>query len=169
MGAVSYGQGGYVGASMSVRAQEAYESGEMPISKWTRGAIISAIKDYCADFDLAYDPKIETMSRAKLAEAYLEYKSWHHTGRFARETEFFGLNEDAVCADFPEMTPDQIAERDEKAAEVQAAAAEWNSFMKARENAFAKRFGCNASSVLAYEAFTQRDALAFCLSAASAR
>lgn len=153
MGAVSYGQGGYVGASMSVRAQAAYESGEMPMSKWTRGAIISAIKDYCADFDLAYDPKIETMSRAKLAETYLEYKSWHHTGRYARETEFFGLNEDAVCADFPEMTPDQIAERDKKAAEVQATAAEWNSFMKARENAFAERFGCNASSVLAYEAF----------------
>lgn len=110
MGAVSYGQGGYVGVSMSVHAQAAYESGEMPMSKWTRGAIISAIKDYCADFDLAYDPKIETMSRAKLAETYLEYKSWHHTGRYARETEFFGLNEDAVCEDFPEMTPDQIAE-----------------------------------------------------------
>lgn len=122
MGAVSYGQGGYVGTSMSVRAQEAYESGEMPMSKWTRGAIIFAIKDYCTDFDLAYNPEIETMSRAKLAEAYLEYKSWHHTGQFARETEFFGLNEDAVCADFPEMTPDQIAERDEKTAEVQAAA-----------------------------------------------
>lgn len=153
MGAVSYGQGGYVGVSMSVRAQAAYESGEMPMSKWTRGAIISAIKDYCADFDLAYDQKIETMSRAKLAETYLEYKSWHHTGRYARETEFFGLNEDAVGEDFPEMTPDQIAERDKKAAEVQATAAEWNSFMKARENAFAERFGCNASSVLAYEAF----------------
>ena len=27
MGAVSYGQGGYVGASMSVRAQAAYERG----------------------------------------------------------------------------------------------------------------------------------------------
>lgn len=153
MGAVSYGQGGYVGVSMSVRAQAAYESGEMPMSKWTRGAIISAIKDYCADFDLAYDPKIETMSRAKLAETYLEYKSWHHTGRFARKTEFFGLNEDAVCEDFPEMTPDQIAERNEKAAEMQAAASERSSFMKARENEFAKRFGCNASSVLAYEAF----------------
>lgn len=153
MGLVSYGQGGYVGASMSVRAKAAYESGEMPMSKLTRGAIISAIKDYCTDFDLAYNPEIETMNRAKLAEAYLEYKSWHHTGRFARETEFFGLNEDAVCADFPEMTPDQIAERDEKATEVQAAATEWNGFMKARENAFAERFGCNASSVLAYEAF----------------
>lgn len=153
MGAVSYGQGGYVGASMSVRARQAYESGEMPMSKWTRPAIISAIKDYCADFDLAYNPEIESMSRAKLAEVYLEYKSWHHTGRFARETEFFGLNEDAVCADFPEMTPNQIAERDDEAKNALAAAAERNSFMKERENAFTDRFGCNASSVLAYEAF----------------
>lgn len=153
MGAVSYGQSGYVGASMSVRARNAYESGEMPMSKWTRGAIISAIKEYCADFDLAYNPEIESKSRAQLADDYLEYKSWHHTGRFARETEFFGLNEDAVCADFPEMTPDQIAERDEKAAASQAAASERDGFMKARENAFAKRFGCNAGSVLAYEVF----------------
>lgn len=153
MGAVSYGQSGYVGASMSAHARQAYESGEMPMSKWTRGAIISAIKDYCADFDLAYNPEIESKSRTQLIGDYLEYKSWHHTGRFVRETEFFGLNEDAVCADFPEMTPEQIAKRDEKAAASQAAASERDGFMKARENAFAKRFGCNASSVLAYEAF----------------
>lgn len=38
MGAVSYGQAGYVGTSMSARAREAYESGEMPMSKWTRKA-----------------------------------------------------------------------------------------------------------------------------------
>lgn len=116
MGIVSYGQSGYAGASMSVRARDAYESGEMPMSKWTRSAIISAIKDYCADFDLAYNPEIESKSRTQLIGDYLEYKSWHHTGRFARETEFFGLNEDAVCADFPEMTPDQITERNDKAA-----------------------------------------------------
>lgn len=153
MGAVSYGQSGYVGTSMSVRAKAAYESGEMPMSKWTRGAIISAIKDYCADFDLAYNSEIETMSRAKLAEAYLEYKSWHHTGRFARETEFFGLNEDAICADFPEMTPDQIAERNNQTATLKTAEAEQMQFRREREAAFSKRFGCNASSVLAYEAF----------------
>lgn len=117
MGAVSYGQSGYAGASMSVRARQTYESGEMPMSKWTRGAIISAIKDYCADFDLAYNPEIESKSRTQLVGDYLEYKSWHHTGRFARETEFFGLNEDAICADFTEMTPDQIAERNDKAAD----------------------------------------------------
>ena len=153
MGAVSYGQAGYVGASMSVCARQAYESGEMPMSKWTRGTIISAIKDYCADFDLAYNPEIESKSRTQLVGDYLEYKSWHHTGRFARETEFFGLNEDAVCADFPEMTPEQIAERHDKASAELTAASERDSFMKARENAFAKLFGCNASSVLAYEAF----------------
>lgn len=153
MGIVSYGQSGYAGTSMSVRAREAYESGEMPMSKWTRGAIISAVKDYCADFDLAYDPKIETMSRAKLAETYLEYKSWHHTGRFARETEFFGLNEDAICAEFPEMMPELIAERNDEVTAEQAAASDRERFMKARENAFAERFGCNPSSVLAYEAF----------------
>lgn len=153
MGAVSYGQGGYVGASMSARAKAAYESGEMSMSKWTRGAIISAIKDYCADFDLAYNPDIESMSRAELAEAYLEYKSWHHTGRFARETEFFGLNEDAVCADFPEMTPEQIAERDDEAAASRALDAEQEQFKRSREAAFPKRFGCDPGSVLAYEAF----------------
>lgn len=113
MGSVSYGQSGYVGSSMSARARAAYESGEMPMSKWTRGAIISAIKDYCNEFDLAYNSDIESMTRAQLANTYLEYKSWHHTGRFARETEFFGLDEDAVCADFPEMGPEQVTERDE--------------------------------------------------------
>lgn len=113
MSAVSYGQAGYVSAFMSVRARAAYEPGEMPMSKWTRKAIISAIKDYCKEFDLAYDSKIESMTRAQLADRYLEYKSWHHTGRFARGTEFFWLDEDAVWADFPEMGPERVTEREE--------------------------------------------------------
>lgn len=105
MGIVGYGQSGYVGASMSVRARDAYESGEMPMSKWTRGVIISAIKGYCDDFDLAYDPGIESMTRAQLADAYLEYRAFRRAGRFGREIEFFGLNEDAVCTDFSEAGP----------------------------------------------------------------
>lgn len=169
MGAVSYGQGGYVGVSMSVRAKAAYESGEMPMSKWTRGAIISAIKDYCADFDLAYNPDIETMSRAKLAETYLEYKSWHHTGRFARETEFFGLNEDAVCADFPEMTPEQIAERDDEAAASRALDAEQEQFKRAREAAFSKRFGSIPAACSPTRHSIRRNAHAFWRSAVTAR
>lgn len=113
MSAVGYGQAGYVGTSMSVRARAAYEPGEMPMSKWTRKAIISAIKEYCDEFDLAYDSDIESMTRAQLADTYLEYKSWHHSGRFTRGTEFFGLGEDAIWADFPEMDPERVTEREE--------------------------------------------------------
>lgn len=36
---VVYGQKGYLGSSMSVRAAEAYEQGEMPISRWTKTSI----------------------------------------------------------------------------------------------------------------------------------
>lgn len=36
---VVYGQKGYLGSSMSVRAAEAYEQGEMPISRWTKTPI----------------------------------------------------------------------------------------------------------------------------------
>lgn len=43
---VVYGQKGYLGSSMSVRAAEAYEQGEMPISRWTKTAIIQAVKAY---------------------------------------------------------------------------------------------------------------------------
>lgn len=40
---VVYGQKGYLGSSMSVRAAEAYEQGEMPISRWTKTAIIQVL------------------------------------------------------------------------------------------------------------------------------
>ena len=109
---VVYGQKGYLGSSMSVRAAEAYEQGEMPISRWTKTAIIHAVKDYCFDFDLAYDPDIEKKTKAELAKEFLEYKSWHHSSRTAREVEFFGLNEDAFCRSFEQMSEEQNIERD---------------------------------------------------------
>ena len=118
---VAYGQKGYLGSSMSVRAVEAYEQGEMPISRWTKTAIIQAVKDYCFDFDLAYNPDIEKKTKAELAKEFLEYKSWHHSSRTAREVEFFGLNEDAVCRSFEQMSEEQIIERDRQMAAEQAA------------------------------------------------
>lgn len=144
---VVYGQKGYLGSSMSVRAAEAYEQGEMPISRWTKTAIIHAVKDYCFDFDLAYDPDIEKKTKAELAKEFLEYKSWHHSSRTAREVEFFGLNEDAVCRSF-----EQIIERDRQMADERAALEARLQFMQSREKEFEKKFECDPSSVLAYEA-----------------
>lgn len=149
---VVYGQKGYLGSSMSVRAAEAYEQGEMPISRWTKTAIIHAVKDYCFDFDLAYDPDIEKKTKAELAKEFLEYKSWHHSSRTAREVEFFGLNEDAVCRSFEQMSEEQIIERGRQMADERAALEARLQFMQSREKEFEKKFECDPSSVLAYEA-----------------
>lgn len=149
---VAYGQKGYLGSSMSVRAVEAYEQGEMPISRWTKTAIIQAVKDYCFDFDLAYNPDIEKKTKAELAKEFLEYKSWHHSSRTAREVEFFGLNEDAVCRSFEQMSEEQIIERDRQMADERAALEARLQFMQSREKEFEKKIECDPSSVLAYEA-----------------
>lgn len=149
---VVYGQKGYLGSSMSVRAAEAYEQGEMPISRWTKTAIIQAVKGYCFDFDLAYDPDIENNTKAELVKEFLEYKSWHHSSRTAREVEFFGLNEDAVCRSFEQMSEEQIIERDQQMADERAALEARLQFMQSREKEFKQKFECDPSSVLAYEA-----------------
>ena len=49
---------GYIGHSMSRRAAEAYEDGEMPKSKWTKKAMVAAIQSYCDEFDMSFDPDV---------------------------------------------------------------------------------------------------------------
>ena len=53
----NYGNKGYDGYSMSIRAREAYEDGEMPKSKWTKKAMLEAIREYCEDYDIPYNEK----------------------------------------------------------------------------------------------------------------
>lgn len=40
-----YASNGYVGSRMSVRAWEAYEDGEKPISYWTKKVILQRLKE----------------------------------------------------------------------------------------------------------------------------
>lgn len=98
MGRVTYNQPGYVGCAMSERAVRAYEDGEMPKSKWTKAAMLAAIADYCDMFGLAYDGSASNYTKETLFAKFFEWKSWHHTGKYANVTDFYGLNEDAVCA-----------------------------------------------------------------------
>lgn len=112
MSKVTYGQRGYIGSSMSVRAHEAYEDGEMPKSKWTKTAILDAIKRFCEEDDLVYDPSIEKIKKADLWGAFIEWKSWHHTSKYANMTDFYGLNEEACEERFERMTDCQLAERE---------------------------------------------------------
>ena len=111
MSKVTYGQGGYDGTSMSTRARLAYATGEMPRSRWTKAAIIDAVKGYCEDLGLTYDATVEKARKAELFGTFMEVKSWHHTGRYAAETDFYGLDEQAVADRFAPMPEAEAAAR----------------------------------------------------------
>ena len=125
---------GYIGYSMSRRAAEAYEDGEKPRSKWTKKAMIAAIKDACDDLDLAYDPAIEKMKKDELFNTFLYNSSWHHTGKFFNETDFYAIDEDALADRFPEMSDRQIAEREAARAAERRAIEEERLAREAEEN-----------------------------------
>lgn len=83
---------GYIGNKMSERAYEAYESGEKPLSKWTKTAIINTVLDYRNDFE--YD-ELNKYSKDVL-RSFLTYSSWHHTGSYFNETTFYSLDESFI-------------------------------------------------------------------------
>lgn len=92
---------GYIGHSMSRRAAEAYEDGEMPKSKWTKKAMVAAIQSYCDEFDMSFDPDVlKGMHKDEVFERFFHESSWHHTSKFFNETDFYKLDEDAVCGRF---------------------------------------------------------------------
>ena len=96
MGRVWYGQPGYIGCSMSVNAREAYRSGEKPKSKWTKKAMLEAIEAYCRLFDMPYNGEFSKMKKDELFREFFHWTSWHHTGKYANETDFYGLNEEKL-------------------------------------------------------------------------
>lgn len=79
---------GYVGYSMSVRAEEAYDNGEMPLSKWTKGTILSAIE---RETEVSPD-RFKRLSVKTLKENFLYRSSWHHTSRMYNRTDFYSLD-----------------------------------------------------------------------------
>lgn len=83
---------GYIGNKMSERAYEAYESGEKPLSKWTKTEIINTVLDYRYDFE--YD-ELKKYSKDAL-KVFLTYSSWHHTGSYFNETSFYSLDESFI-------------------------------------------------------------------------
>lgn len=135
MSKVTYGQTGYVGSSMSERAALAYEDGEMPKSRWTKKAMLAAIQACCDENDLAFDGSISEMKKDEIFGRFFWRSSWHHTGRFARETDFFAVDEDEVCDTFHKLSDDEVAAREAErgAARKAAREAEAEARRQARE------------------------------------
>lgn len=91
---------GYSGWAMSNRAVAAYEDGEMPRSKWTKAAMLAAIKDALEELEIQLDEEqiknISAMSREILFEKFFYNSSWHHTSKYANATDFFAVDEAAL-------------------------------------------------------------------------
>lgn len=93
---------GYYGFSMSNNAMDAYENGEMPLSKWSKKAILAAVRDAAPDAL----PLLSRCPLAVLRAHCLRRSSWHHTSSHYNKTDFFALDEFAL----EDLTPETVAE-----------------------------------------------------------
>lgn len=96
---------GYVGKSMSERAVAAYKSGEMPISKWSKKILIEAVEELNENIDIELLSKINLHNLRMLV---LTNSSWHHTGTFYSETNFWELDEKIIANLDNERVQDEI-------------------------------------------------------------
>ncbi|EIT87597.1 hypothetical protein A200_07944 [Parascardovia denticolens IPLA 20019] len=88
---------GYQGHSMSVNAANAYHHGEKPLSKWTKEAMLKAIRRTLKDDGDSYR-MFATLTLPELKRLYLRTQGWHHTsGRYNR-TGFYSLDRRRVHA-----------------------------------------------------------------------
>lgn len=111
MSKVTFNQTGYCGCSMSARARDAYESGEMPKSKRTKAAMLAALREWADDNDRAFDEGVAGMRKSDIFDQLFYCSSWHHTSKFANETDFYSVDEDAAAERFALMDADVIAAR----------------------------------------------------------
>lgn len=89
---------GYCGYSMSNNAVEAYENGQRPLSRWTKGKILNSVKHLLAD-DPKLDVKLQLLKKftvKNLKEYLLTDCGWHHTSMYYNETEFWEIDEDKL-------------------------------------------------------------------------
>ncbi len=93
---------GYHGYSMSNNALDAYERGRMPISKWTKTAILSAIRAYAPKHPLT--SQLSKVPVPVLKAKLLIYTEWHHTSSHYNRTDFYALD----TARLDKLTADDI-------------------------------------------------------------
>ena len=101
---------GYNGFSMSNNAVAAYESGEKPLSKWTKTDIIEAIENAIREEELTLNCSMEKLKKLNakvLKKICLYHSSWHHTSNHYNRTDFYSLDINSI-AEFTDEKIDRI-------------------------------------------------------------
>lgn len=86
---------GYVGASRSIRSQEAIDSFEVPVSMINKSLIEDFLNESKEDFskvDLNYLEKVSVSKWKYIAKERVSASSWHHTSSYFNETNHYDLN-----------------------------------------------------------------------------
>ena len=84
---------GYVGASRSIRSQEAIDSYEVPMSM-IKKALIEDFLDEQDDFtseDINFLSKVSVAKWKYVASERMSASSWHHTSSYFNETYHYSL------------------------------------------------------------------------------
>lgn len=89
---------GYNSYSMSNNAVAAYAAGEMPLSKWSKSALLAMCGDRAGE--------LSRLTVAELRRELLFKSSWHHTSNHYNKTDFYNFDMDA----FEDLSPERIAE-----------------------------------------------------------
>lgn len=103
---------GYIGRSMSVNAANAYKTGEKPLFKWSKTELVDAISSISENRNI--EAVIKLLTVKELQDNFLKQSSWHHTGAFFSETDFYSINEKAVSAINKELVDEIISKRTKK-------------------------------------------------------
>lgn len=74
---------------MSYGADGAYRNGEMPLSKWSKAQFLDQIES----LGLANFADLKKLTVKELKFYCLDQTSWHHTGKYFNETNFYSLKD----------------------------------------------------------------------------
>lgn len=100
-------EAGYSGFSMSNNAVDAYMSGEMPLSKWTKQAIIDRVEK----IDSSKVDLVKQLPITILKDKLLWNSSWHHTSMHYNKTEFYSIDEDVLATLTQEVVNEWISQQ----------------------------------------------------------
>lgn len=123
---------GYYKNQMSNNAIWAYSQGEKPMYKWTKTSILEEIDNIFLHAGKKVEIDFKRMTLEELKNNFLVWSSWHHTGKFYNETDFYCIEESAVL-NFTVKKFDEIISKRKKRTYARRTAAELEQIKAEKE------------------------------------